>query len=148
MTGKVRTCLKIIAGTDLGTTGQHLLASVQPRSTGLLNLLDLATPLSDPVTGQSRSKPDVIISIDTNQMDPSIEFGTHTLPILLFGIINLIVTGRLPGILGSPKFSSLIRLTISPKACQPQITERVERVSSVQKVRKGVMKAEEEERRD
>lgn len=145
MTGKVRTCLAIIAGTDLGTTGQHLLASVQPRSAGLLNLLDLATPLSDPAARKSRSKPDQIVSIDPNQTDPSIELGTHTLPILLFGIINLIVTGRLPGILGSPKFSSLIRLTISPKACQSRITRQVERVSSVQAVRKGVMKAEEQE---
>ena len=73
MTGKVRTRLRLIVETDLGTTGQHLLASVQPRSAGLLNLLDLATPLSDPAARESRPKPDHIIStsVDANQRLPS-----------------------------------------------------------------------------
>lgn len=43
--------------------------------------------------------------------------GTHTLPILLLGIMNLIVTGRLPGKEAWSKGSSLILRTINPKAC-------------------------------
>jgi hypothetical protein len=39
-------------------------------------------------------------------------------PIREFGIMNLMVTARLPGTEGTSKGSSLIRRTIKPKACQ------------------------------
>jgi len=102
--------LPFVIATDLGTSGQHLLAGVQPGSTSLLNLLDLATSLADPMN--PNAAPGQRRACQKPMCDP-----THTLPILLLGIINLIVTGRLPGMDGWSNGSSLILLTMSPKAC-------------------------------
>ena len=45
-------------------------------------------------------------------------------PIRELGMINLIVTARLPGIEGRSKGSSLIRRTISPKAYKVKVRAR------------------------
>lgn len=110
-------------GTYLSRSGKHGFTGVESGSRSLLDLLDLASTLSDPLSIQFSTNtyptvpPKSQAMINPTKKTQVSERLTYTVPILELGMMNLIVTALEPGTEATSKGSSLIRRTISPKAC-------------------------------
>ena len=90
--------------TDFGGSGKHGLTCIQTCTTGLLDLLDFGATLANAIKS--------IQLIDRVRLTVA-----YTLPMRELGMMNLMVTAREPGTEATSNGSSLMRLTMRPKAC-------------------------------